>query len=120
MTPEPRPESVSIWTTDGLTAAATAATGSCVELGSIFGLPAVTGVLDAVELLSAAGDFDLFSVARAKPKPAITRSAATTAAITARRRFGDLRVCCGAGAAGGGVGGHAGGGTAGGGGAAAG
>ena len=31
MTPEPSPESVSIWTTEGLTAAATAAMGSCVE-----------------------------------------------------------------------------------------
>src|SRR6478736_2113168 len=99
MTPEPSPESVSIWTTEGLTAAATAAMGSCVELGSIFGLPAATAVLDAVELLSAAGDFELFSVARAKAKPAITRSAATTAAMTARRRFGDFCVCCDDGAA---------------------
>ena len=92
--------------------------GSCVELGSIFGLPAVTGVLDAAELLARPADFDLFSVARANPKPAMTRSAATTAAMTARRRFGDEGAFGDDGAAGGGTGAHAGGGVAGGGGAA--
>jgi hypothetical protein len=118
MTPDPSPESVSICTTEGLTAAATAAMGSCVELGSIFGLPALTGVLDGAVLLAAAADFDLCSVARANPKPATTRSAATTAAMTARRRFGDEGAFGDDGAAGGGTGAHAGGGVAGGGGAA--
>src|SRR3954463_2982644 len=111
MNPEPSPSRVSICTTAGLTASATAATGSD-SFSSTTGVeePAPPMTSPALALL-----FGLDSVDRANAKPA-SRSAATATAATAARRPRPGREEPedegGQGGAGGGGGGGGGGGTA--------
>src|SRR3954454_25271249 len=81
MNPEPSPSRVSICTTAGLTASATAATGSD-SFSSTTGVdePAPPMTSPALELL-----FEFDSVARANPNPARSSAATATAATAARR-----------------------------------
>ena len=83
MNPDPSPWFVSICTTDGASAAATAATGSVDEL-----LVVTDGLVDTVAVVASAARtiVVLFPVARAIAKPLAASDTATRPARTGDRR----------------------------------
>ena len=109
MKPEPSPSRVSIWTTAGLTAAATAAMGSSAFGSTVLVEPLLTATAAAPASVIEPW---FVSVERAKAKPPPSNAALTaTAATTRHPRRGREVPIDGGGNGGGGGGGAGGGGT---------